>query len=123
MLFRSELTQLIGGKNLLSPVRINAVLNWECYRRAIKFSVQARQLRTNITRERLKLFGFEGKFRKDEFAAMQHGVVWLRRLKQNSIARPWKLGEGGVLNVKWDCSCSKRRERRPVPKCDLIHPK
>lgn len=113
-----ELTQLIGGKNLLSPVRINSVIQWECYQIAIPFHTQQRQLRTNVTRQRLKLFGFDGKFRKDEFSAMQHAVVWLRRLKQKSREMPWPLMDGGVFNAGgWDCAC-KRGKR-----CDIFHPK
>lgn len=113
-----ELTQLIGGKNLLSPVRIASVIQWECHNRRIKFNFQARQLRTSVTRQRLNKWGFEGKYRKDEFAAMQHGIVWLRRLKQESRKRPWKLSSGGVLNAGgWDCACERGR------KCDIWHPK
>jgi hypothetical protein len=112
-----ELTQLIGGRNLLSPVIIGSVIEWECRRRAVKFNYQARQLRTSVTRQRLNKFGFEGKFRKDEFAAMQHAVVWLRRLKQKAKERPWKLSSGGVLNAGgWDCACTLGR------KCDIWHP-
>lgn len=111
-----ELTQLIGGKNLLSPVRINAVLNWECHRRALKFSLQSRQLRTSVTRQRLALWGFDKKWRKDEFAAMQHAITWLRRIKNVSKERPWKLGTASQLNTHWDCACQHRK------KCDLVHP-
>jgi hypothetical protein len=111
-----DLTQLIGGSNLLSPVRFNAVLDWECAKRAIRLELQARQMRTGVTHERLKLYGFEGKFRKDEFAAMQHGVTKLRLMKQLSKQRPWKLSEGGALNAHYDCACHRRK------KCDLIHP-
>lgn len=114
-----DLTQLIGGKNLLSPVRINSVIEWECERRAIKFHLQNRALRTNVTRGRLTAWGFEGKFRKDEFAAMQHGIVWIRRTKQQSRERPWKLMQGGVHNRLWDCSCGPKG----AYKCDLVHPK
>ncbi len=111
-----DLTQLIGGKNLISPVRINAVLDWECAKRGIKLELQARQMRTGVTRERLKLYGFEGKFRKDEFAAMQHAITKLRLMKQLSKQRPWKLSDGGALNAYYDCACHRRK------KCDLIHP-
>lgn len=119
-----ELTQMIGSKeNLLSPVRINAVLSWECYRRGIRLKYQSRSLRTNINRQRLAAFGFEGKFRKDEFAAMQHAVVWLRRLKKESRKRPWKLSEDSQLNAYWDCACSTalRDDGRPKS-CDMWHP-
>lgn len=113
-----ELTQMIGGDNLLSPVRINSVLSWECHKRSIKFKLQKRQLRTSVTRDRLKLYGFDGKFKKDEFAAMQHGVVWLRRTKKETIKRPWKLSDGSRLNAHWDCACATNRKNQ----CDLIHP-
>lgn len=120
-----ELTQLIGGQNnLLSPVRINAVLQWECTNRAIKFALQRRNMRTSVTPERLKLFGFKPRHGKrwttsskgkDEFAAMQHAIVWLRRLKAESKTHPWRLMEpdGGQY---WDCDCSEGK------KCDMIHP-
>jgi len=116
-----ELTQLIGGKNLLSPVRINAVAEWECWRRGIKFQLQARQMRTSVTPVRLRKFGFEGSWStsgkgKDAFAAMQHAIVYLRRLKQESAKHPWKLSRRDALNDHWDCACY---ERKP---CDLLHP-
>lgn len=117
-----ELTQLIGGKNLLSPVRINAVLAWECHKRGVKYNLQARQLRTSVTPQRLNLFGFEGRWTKtgkgkDMFAAMQHAVTWLRRKKIDSRSRPWKLSDGTILNSYWDCDCS---EGKP---CDMVHPR
>lgn len=115
-----ELTQMVGSKeNLLSPVRINSVLGWECHKRAIKFSLQSRSLRTNVTRGRLAAFGFEGKFRKDEFAAMQHGIVKLRRMKKEANRRPWKLMQGGQHNARWDCSCAEGGTRVG---CDMWHP-
>lgn len=87
-----DLTQTIGDKeNLLSPVRQNAVLAWECHKRGIQLKYQARNLRMSVTRERLELMDFEGPFKKDEFAAMQHGVVHLRKLKRQSISNPWKV--------------------------------
>lgn len=111
-----ELTQMIGGKELLSPVRINAVLDWQCRRQGLQLWLQARQLRLGITKERLREFGFTGRYRKDEFSAMQHAVTWLRRVKQESIARPWKLSDNLSSNAFWDCACSDKR--RP---CDLVH--
>jgi len=120
-----ELTQLIGGKNLLSPVRINAVLGWECYRWGLNLELQRRSLRTGVTPERLLLFGYAPPGRakrwtktgkgKDAFAAMQHAIVWLRRVKAKSLGRPWKLSDGQTDNAKWDCAC-ERGER-----CDLVH--
>jgi hypothetical protein len=106
-----DLVQMVGGKNLLSPVRINAVLDWECAKLGSTLQYQNRALRTNITPERLNLFGFDGKWSKsgkgkDAFAAMQHAVVWLRRTKLASRSRPWKLSDGIVHNAVWDCSCA-----------------
>src|SRR3989304_2746597 len=115
-----ELTQLIGGKNLLSPVRINAVLDWECRKQGLELQLQARQLRTSITKQRLQLFGFTGTFRQDEFSAMQHGVTWLRRIKQKSIDQPWKLSDEISHNAYWDCACSEGGSDWP---CDLNHPR
>lgn len=123
-----ELTQLIGGKNLLSPVRINAVLAFECMRWGLTLNLQKRTLRTSVTPERLNLLGFQNpKSRrgiwtksskgKDMFAAMQHGVVWLRRQKEISRGRPWKLAEGGTTNAYYDCNCADGL------KCDMRHPK
>lgn len=112
-----ELTQLVGGRNLLSPVRINAVLDWECRKRGLHLQLQARQLRTAVTKERLKLFGFAGSFRKDEFSAMQHGVTWLRRTKAKAREVPWKISNGVAHNAYWDCSCTN-----DAP-CNLKHPR
>lgn len=114
-----ELTQLIGSTdNLLSPVRFNAVMEWECRKRSVKFHLQGRQMRTGITRERLKLLGFGTGYRKDEFAAMQHALTWLRRLKNESRKRPWKLSDEGIINARWDCACERRGKR-----CDMLHPR
>lgn len=123
-----DLVQLTGSKeNLLSPVRINAVVDWLCHRWVTPLVYQNRNLRTNVTAERLQAFGFESPYRrsgawsktgsgKDAFAAMQHGVVRLKRIKKEAIKRPWKLGEGGVANVRWDCACARGKQ------CDLRHP-
>ena len=83
-----ELTQTVGGRNLLSPVRINAVLEWEAHKLIIPFYYQKRQLRTSITRQRLAIWGYEKRWQKDEFAAMQHMFTWLRRLKRRANERP-----------------------------------
>lgn len=120
-----ELKQTIGGENLLSPVRMNAVIAWICYKQGLKLHLQKRQMRVNITPERLRLFGFEGRWTKtgkgkDAFAAMQHHIVWLRRLKQKSLEVPWKLSDGIVHNARWDCSCARIRNGKI--KHDLIHP-
>jgi hypothetical protein len=112
-----DLVQLTGGKALLSPVRINAVVEWFCATKGVKFELQARQLRTAVTKERLKLFGFDGRWQKDEFAAMQHGITYLRRLKQRSLAAPWKLEDAQSTNAYWDCACARGSKTH-----DLSHP-
>lgn len=118
-----DLIQTIGDKqNVLSPVRQNAVLDWECKKRGIEYKYQARQIRTNMTGKRLNMFGFEGRWTtsgkgKDAFAAMQHAVVYIRRLKEKSRDHPWKLNTQDIHNAYWDCACHRRR------KCDLAHPK
>jgi hypothetical protein len=98
-----ELTQMVGGHNLLSPVRINAVLEWETAKvGGVHFHLQKRQMRTSVTPERLRLMRFESPMSKrgtwvtngrgkDMFAAMQHAVTWVRRVKQEANKRPWKL--------------------------------
>lgn len=91
-----ELTQLIGGKNLLSPVRINAVLEWEFKQIGLTLNYQRRSMRTSVTSARLKAFGFEGRWTtsgkgKDAFAAMQHAITWVRRVKRESTSRPWSM--------------------------------
>lgn len=122
-----ELTQMIGGKNLLSPVRVNAKLDWECHRWGLTLHLQKRSLRTNVTPERLTMMGFRSPTNrrgvwtktskgKDMFAAMQHGIVWLRRQKEISRGRPWKLADG-THNAFWDCGCADGL------KCDLRHPR
>lgn len=121
-----ELTQMIGGKNLLSPVRINAKLDWICDQWGLKLNLQRRSMRTGVTPERLLRYGFQsplsrsGKWTKtgngkDAFAAMQHAIVWLRRVKADANRRPWKLAHGGVANSRWDCACSRGK------RCDLNH--
>lgn len=97
-----ELTQMTGGENLLSPVRQNAIIQWEAERRCglgvgtlaypVGFFKQKRQLRLGVTRERLKEWGFSSKG-KDSFAAMQHAITWLRRIKQEANKRPWPKRE------------------------------
>jgi len=112
-----ELTQLIGSsENLLSPVRFNAVLKWQCLNQGLPFTLQRRSARTATTKERLRLFGFEGTFRKDEFSAMQHAIAWLRKIKEQSKAKPWKLADNQAHNTHWDCACAKGK------RCNLIHP-
>lgn len=86
-----DLVQTIGGADLLSPVRINAVMKWECFKIGVPFHLQKRHLRSKVTKERLRLWGFADTFRKDEFAAMQHAMYWARSRKLESRSRPWKL--------------------------------
>lgn len=125
-----DLVQTIGGKQLLAPVRFNAVLDWECGKLGCKYTLQNRNMRTSITAERLRLMGFEGRWSKtaskskDAFSAMQHGVTWLRRIKEKSRTFPWKLSDNVGTNAYWDCVCAKYRKvgRTPVGVCDLTHP-
>src|SRR5262249_20764005 len=120
-----DLTQLIGDKkNLLSPVRQNAVMEWECAKRGVGMKYQSRTLRTNINSHRLNAMGFEERWTttgkgKDKFAAMQHGVTYLRRLKKESKSRPWKLDSKDIINGGgWDCSC----EGKIASRHELVHP-
>ena len=114
-----DLVQTIGGKqNLLSPVRNAAVLNWECPRQfGIRPVMHPRQIRTNITKNRLRAWGFGSRLRRNEFAAMQHAIVYLRRLKQQSLSRPWKLEDQQTTNARWDCACEDGK------RCDIRHPR
>jgi len=114
-----DLVQTIGAKeDLLSPVRINAVLDWEIRKTGLKLKYQDRSLRTNQTKARLKLFGFNKRFGKDELSAMQHLVYYVRKVKEESKSRPWKLNEGDQINSYWDCACSDNINYQ----CDLRHP-
>lgn len=126
-----DLVQTMGDKkNILSPVRFNAVMDWECSKHGIIYQYQARQMRTSVTPQRLKLFGFNSPYNKrgtwstsgegkDAFAAMQHAVTWLRNLKIRARERPWKLMDATSFNAYWDCACA--RDKRA--KCDLVHPR
>lgn len=123
-----DLVQTVGGKdNLLSPVRFNAVMGWELAHFGKQLILQNRTMRTQQTPERLNAFGFTGRWSKtssgkDEFAAMQHAVTWMRRLKEKANDLPWKLSDGVSTNARWDCACEETRgtKRR---KCDLSHPR
>lgn len=87
-----ELTQTAGGDDLLIPVRLNAVMEfmfWASFH--IQMEYQSRSMRTNVTKERMRLWGLTPWDGKDSFAAMQHGVTFLRRLKQEANRRPWEL--------------------------------
>lgn len=116
-----DLIQTVGGKELVSPIRINAVLDFVCLTRyGLELIYQKRQFRTQITADRLRAFGFEGRWvtsgrGKDAFAAMQHAIARLRQLKANADKRPWKLSDGGVSNARWDCACERGRQ------CDITH--
>lgn len=122
-----DLVQTIGGKTLLSPVRINAVLDWEVSKVGRKLNYQNRAMRVSMTADRLTKAGFKNPLRpetgtwsktgkgKDAFAALQHAIVWLRRLKQESLGKPWKLSDGQVSNARWDCSCEDGE------RCSLLH--
>lgn len=128
-----DLVQTTGGKNLLSPVRINTVLGWEAHKLGAELILQRRAMRTNVTPERLKLFGFDSPFStrgwtttgkgKDAFAAMQHAIVWLKRIKAESMSRPWKLGDSQTANAFWDCRCEEGRRNGKRYRCDITHPR
>lgn len=133
-----ELAQLIGGKNLLSPVRINAVLDWQCQQWGMGLILQKRSLRLQVTNDFLYTAGLASPFRrngqwrttgkgKDAFAAMQHAVTRLRHVKQESKRRPWKLSDKQTHNAYWDCACEERNGNRTTRgnrrACDITHPR
>ena len=117
-----DLVQTVGGKELVSPIRINAVLDYVCLSQfSLELKYQKRQARTRVTPERLRAFGFDGRWvtsgsGKVSFAAMQHAVKRLRNLKQEANRRPWMLADGTKANARWDCSCATGRRH------DLVHP-
>lgn len=124
-----ELTQLIGGADLISPVEVNAVLDWECHLTGLTLHRQKRSMRTNVTPERLRAFGFDSPMNrggrwtksgrgKDAFAAMQHAMVWIQGVKEKSKRRPWKLSDGQTHNAYYDCACADNIHYA----CDLVHP-
>lgn len=119
-----QLTQTVGGKNLLSPVRINAALDYICFTQGLKLTYQNRTMRVQTTKEKLKLYGFAGSFRKDEFAAMQHSIIALKRIKAESKSYPWKLSDGIISNAYWDCACDLVKPQNPKLKVHhtLRHP-
>lgn len=118
-----QLVQTIGGKNLLAPVRFNAVLQWECGKLATRFFLQNRTDRLGQTGDRLQRMGFAGRWSatakgsKDAFSAMQHGVTWLKKLKRESVSFPWKLSDSVGTNAYWDCTCADGSRVH-----DLTHP-
>ncbi len=123
-----QLVQTIGGKNLLAPVRFNAVMQWECGKLATRFYLQNRTDRLGQTGDRLRAMGFAGRWSstaksgKDAFSAMQHGVTWLKKLKRQSESFPWKLSDNVGTNAYWDCACENKL-KKPYAHCDLTHPK
>lgn len=102
-------------ENVFSPVRQNAVLEWECGKRGVSYQYQKRSIRTSVTKKRLKLWGFEGRLKRNEFAAIQHAIVKARRIKDQSIRSPWKLNTKDIHGAYWDCACARKK------KCDLVH--
>lgn len=125
-----DLVQTVGHKdNLLSPVRFNAVLAWEASRFGKQLILQNRSMRVQQTGDRLNAFGFTGHWSKtskgkDEFAAMQHAVTWMRNQKQKANDLPWKLSDGISTNARWDCTCENQKGTRAKrAKCDLSHPR
>lgn len=90
-----DLVQTIGGDQLLSPVRINAAIDYALQEYSIRLRYQRRVLRKQMTPERLRAFGFEGKWTttgrgKDAFAAMQHAMVYTRGLKVAADRGDWR---------------------------------
>lgn len=121
---RFDLVQTIGGEDLLSPVRINAILDYEITQYGSRLEYQQRGERLQVTAQRLEAYGFEGWPRhwtttgrgKDAFAAMQHAVMRLRRLKAHSKKHPLKLSRGENPVGRWDCACDRGKP------CDIKHP-
>lgn len=86
-----ELTQLIGGKDLLIPVRLNAILDYQLTTLFhLPLLYQNRQMRTGVTRERLKLWKIWPVVGKDAFAAVQHGLTYLKRVKIKANEISWR---------------------------------
>lgn len=90
-----DLVQTLGGDELLSPVRINAVLEYNLAQYSIRLRYQRRAARKHVTPEKLRAFGFEGRWvtsgrGKDAFAAMQHAVLYAWRLKEASDRGIWR---------------------------------
>lgn len=85
-----ELTQLLGGKDLLIPVRMNAILEYQLVGNFhLPLLYQNRSMRTSVTRPRLKLWGIWPMKGKDSFAAVQHGLTYLKRLKVKADEISW----------------------------------
>lgn len=75
----------IGGDEVLSPVRINAALNFSMWRMDVSLHYQPRSLRIGVTKDRLKRWKLGPVKGKDAFAAVQHAVVFMRRLKKGDV--------------------------------------
>lgn len=68
-----------SDRELLSPVRRNAVLEWHCQELHIPFVTQPREIAmSTATNERLQRWGFYTK-QKDVRAAVKHGLTFIRR--------------------------------------------
>lgn len=128
-----DLVQTIGDKhNILSPVRWNAVMAWECSKLGLTYRLQDRAMRTGITRKRLREYGYWKPMGKDAFAAMQHALTRLKAIKLESKKRPWKLSTKSILNAYYDCRCSNPARQgkhafsgKPIKArwtCDMLHP-
>lgn len=86
-----ELTQLIGGKELLIPVRINAMLDYQLATAfQLRLAYQNRSMRTGVTRERMKLWKLPKVSGKDAFSAAQHNLTYLKRVKVKADEITWK---------------------------------
>jgi hypothetical protein len=86
-----ELTQLIGGKELLGPVRLNAVLDYQVKNLfGLDLLYQNRSMRTGVTRPRMKLWKLPKVQGKDAFAAAQHNLTFLKRVKIRADEITWK---------------------------------
>lgn len=85
-----ELTQLIGGKDLLIPVRLNAILGYQLQTLfQLPLNMQNRQMRTGVTKERAKLWKIWPVKGKDAWAAVQHGLTYLKRVKVKADEISW----------------------------------
>jgi len=85
-----ELTQLIGGKDLLMPTRLNAILEYQLatlFR--LELNYQHRSMRTGVTKERAKLWGIWPVKGKDAWASIQHGLTFLKRVKIKADELTW----------------------------------
>ena len=97
-----DLVQTVGGEDLLTVPKFNAVLAYECDKQfGLEVDFQKRTLRLGVTPDRLNLMGLDSPWNnkgrwsksaipgKDSFAAMQHGITKLKRVKRRADERPW----------------------------------